>query len=777
MLNTKKSIFGALAVALAVSATGAVLQTRGTSAHPGKTTGLLAANNDAARGLSGLFSTPPDAPKPGEPAVKAVRTVNPEDEKKVAAFTVQLLEGQHFLHRRFDDTLSSELLDEYLDALDPQHIYFLQSDIADFNKYRTTLDDATRSGDLTPADKIFARFMQRVQEQEAYVTGALTGQKFEFTGDDAFTLDRKKAERPATTADASKLWQTRLRYEYLQEKLAKTKPEEISKKLNRRYTRLVRSLKEYDNDDIMELYLTTLTHVYDPHSDYFGPSTSENFGIQLKLSLFGIGAQLQSEDGYTKIMELTPGGPALRSGLLKPGDRIVAVAQGKDGEPVDVVDMKIDRVVDLIRGPKGTTVRLTILPAGASDPSTRKVIALERDEVKLDEQAAKARIIESPATTPGGKPERVGVIDLPSFYGDTDNNKSATADVAALLKKLKEANVDGVILDLRRNGGGSLPEAISLAGLFIKQGPVVQVKDPDGDIKVDSDEDAGVTYDGPLVVLTSRFSASASEIVAGALQDHGRAVLVGDASTFGKGTVQALLPLAQIMERIGGARTEGDPGTLKITVQKFYRPSGSSTQLKGVVPDVILPSLTDALDTGEKSLDHPLRWDTVKSAPYTRDNRVLPFLPELKKRSASRIATDKDFVYLRAQIAEAKKAVDQKVVSLNEQKRQTERKEAEERTKARRKELAARSDNKEKIYTITLKDAMRPGLPVPMTASQLAKAERAKRPARAEDPDTTLDDADNDTTPERDILLDEAGRVLVDYANLTKRSVPATARR
>ena len=724
---------------------------------------------------------PTNEARPGEngAARRRTATASPEDEAKVAAVTARILSVSHYLRQPFDDTISSRLLDRFVDALDPQHVYFLESDVAEFEPYRTTLDDATlKKGDISPAKKIFARFLERFDAQVAFVDEALKNETFTFTADDEYAVDRKKEPRPASAEAGRQLWRDRLRYEYLQEKLNKKKPDEIVKTINRRYARLARTLHEYDSDDILELYLTTLAHVYDPHSDYFGKASSENFDIGLRLSLFGVGAQLQSEDGYVKIMALTPGGPALKSKKLKVGDRIVGVAQGTaGGETVDVVDMKIDRVVEMIRGPKGTAVRLTVIPADAPDPSTRRTILLVRDEIKLEDQAAKAQLIELPAS--GGKPAmRVGLIDLPIFYQDPEKNKSATTDVARLIARLKRERVQGIILDLRRNGGGSLPEAISLGGLFIKRGPIVQVRDPRGRVTVDEDTDAGVAWDGPLVVLTSRFSASASEIVAGALQDYNRALIVGDASSFGKGTVQAVIELAPLMQQQGlGVAT--NPGSLHLTIQKFYRPGGASTQLKGVSADLVLPSASSALDVGEKSLEYPLLWDTIPAASFQKVNRVRPFLASLKQRSAARIAADRDFVYLRARVAEVQKAVAQKAVSLNEAQRLKERQEAEVRQKARSAELRARPANGERVYPLTLAIVDRPGLPRPLAVVAPAKNPASRFPAAAPSDDPDAPAATDDSTPERDIILDETKRILRDLITLSSPaiapSVAATA--
>src|SRR5262249_40450730 len=411
---------------------------------------------------------------------------------------------------------------------------------------------------------------------------------------------------------------------------------------------------------------------------YFGRSALDSFAIQMNLSLFGIGAELTSEDGYCTIHRILPNGPAEKSKKVAVNDRIIAVGQSNQ-PPVDVVDMSLNKAVQMIRGPKGTEVRLTIIPAGA-DASARRNVTLIRDEIKLEDQEAKAKMIEVPNHQ--GLTTRLGVIDLSSFYASFDpsssreksENKSTTADVARLLTKLKQENVSGVILDLRRNGGGSLEEAIRLTGLFIKEGPVVQVKDFDGSVKEeDTPPNPPVLYDGPLIVLTSRFSASASEILAGALQDYGRALIVGDASTHGKGTVQSVQPLRLRGNNPGAT----DPGALKLTIKKFYRPSGASTQLKGVVPDVVLPSLfNESKEIGESALENPLVWDTIEKAKFDRQNLVEPYLTELRKRSTDRVNNDKEFSYVREDIAVYNKKQADKSVSLNEKRQLQEREEA-----------------------------------------------------------------------------------------------------
>jgi carboxyl-terminal processing protease len=782
-------------------------------------------------------------------SANAVKPAPGTNDGRIAYMTALMLEQVHYLHQKFDPKLSSRFLDRYLDTLDPQHIHFLQSDVAEFESFRDSLGTLTiKQLDTKPAYLIYNRFRQRLDERTAYASTLLNDGAFDFTANERVLLNRKEQPFPKDIGEARQLWRERLRYEYLQERLNKESNEEIGKLvvsrhnaialglawqdfhndivniIARRYGRIIRNFREWDNEKVLETYLTSLAHVYDPHSDFFDKADLENFSISMSLSLFGIGAVLSSEDGYCKIQELNPSGPAAKSKKVKANDRIVAVAQG-DKEAVDVVDMPLNKVVELIRGPKGTEVRLTIIPASAVDPSTRTTVSLVRDQIKLEDQQAKARIIDLPDDK--GRTHRLGVIDLPSFYAsfplmgskDKAEIKSTTVDVARLLTKLKQEKVSGVILDLRRNGGGSLEEAINLTGLFIKQGPVVQIRDPNGEIQVDEDRDPTVEYDGPLIVLTSRFSASASEILAGALQDYGRALLVGDASTHGKGTVQSLNQLAPYIFRLSSAVDTNDPtafGALKLTTRKFYRASGSSTQLKGVIPDIVLPSVDDHLESiGEAALENPLPWDTIETAKFEKLNRVQPYLPELEKRSMERVASAKDFDYVREDIEQVKKVVADKSISLNELQRLKEKDEADLRQKAREAELKARKQPDEKIYEITLKQVDLPGLPPALTRSNLLAAAAAKahgpfqaaKPtpqtgqpgtkaapseetasvedknsaAIAESSSATLKSGDPDEAPEDekapavDVNLIEAEHILTDYISLLPKEAALTA--
>lgn len=729
------------------------------------------------------------------------------DDGEIAYVTARALEQGHYRQHPFDDSYSEKFFDRYLESFDPQRLHFTQQDLKEFAAYRETLDNLTlakrRAADTTPAYRIFNRFRERVDQRVAYVLDLLKNEKFEFDTDEQVTVNRKDEPYPLDLDEAHKLWRQRLRSEYLQEKIAKyatkkkaerdaaktsassktsntnsvassngeakeavkkTDAEDIVEKLTKRYTRNAHFYRELDQPDVLEIYLTSLAHVYDPHSDYFNPRQAENFAIGMNLSLFGIGAVLQTDmEGYCKIAELKPG-PAMNSKKIKAGDRIVAVAQSNQ-PPVDVVDWNINKIVQLVRGPKGTEVRLTLV--SADNTSDRWEVSLIREEIKLDDQAAKAKVIDLPGAN--GQNVRVGVIDLPSFYVPMDtgagrkpdaNNGEAhytSKDVARLLAKLKKEDVKGIILDLRRNGGGSLEECIKLTGLFIKDGPVVQVNQPGGEPFQDDDDDPAMQYDGPLIVLTSRFSASASEILAGALQDYNRALIVGDLSTHGKGTVQQLNPLRMWIPE---SAMTNNPGTLKITKAKFYRASGKSTQLKGVASDIVLPSkLNYAKDIGEDALESALPYDTVRSARFEKFNYVQPYLSNLLAQSSQRIATNQEYVYIREDIEQFRKYQALNSVSLNEKKRIAEWEEEDARQRARDKERLARKTPTPTVYELTLKQVDLPGLPAPAakTNAEVAKVEGT---ALGEDEEI------EETPPVVDAALEETERIMLDYINL-----------
>jgi carboxyl-terminal processing protease len=743
-------------------------------------------------------------------------TPGPQD-GRIAFYAAALLERIHYSHHPFDTSISRAFLDRYIETLDPQHLHFLQPDLAQFEQYRTNLDHLTLGADgvadVTPAFVVFSRFVERLKQHVECIDDWLQQGEFKFDADDRIALNRHEAPYPQDLNEARQLWRQRLRYDYLQEKLALEDPDkpkadpgkavngksihqQIVDTLSHRYRRNLRVFTDWNNEDVMGIYLTALANVYDPHSDYFNRAQLGEFEMGMNLLMCGIGAELRSEDGYCKIQRLLPG-PAARSKKIMDGDRIVGVAQSNQ-PPVDIVDMSLNKVVQLIRGPKGTEVQLTIVPIG--DSSSRKVISLVRDEITLEDQEAKGKIIEVPNGQ--GRTTRLGVIDLPTFYapmevgapksrdlagtGGAAAGPYTSVDVAKLLDKFKREGVNGVILDLRRNGGGSLEEAIRLTGLFIKEGPVVQVVRSDGYTRIERDLNAFTAYDGPLIVLTSRFSASASEIVAGALQDYGRAIVVGDSSTFGKGTVQNLDPLRMVM-RLDKSDTN-NPGALKITISKFYRASGASTQKKGVLPDIVLPSVRNYWkDIGESALENPLEWDTIRSARYEKLNWVQPYLSELLRRSTERISTNQDFAYICEDIARYRKLEADKTVSLNERQQLLEKQEARAREKARNKELLTRPEPDEKVYEITLKTTDLPGLPPPVQrtnflALKSAAGGRSMPPLNsvavsAATPDNAAVDSEEPKPPAMDVDLEESEHIMMDYISTLPKDSPLLATR
>jgi len=717
---------------------------------------------------------------------------------RIAYVTARLLEEYHYSQHPLDKEMSEKIFDGYLDSLDPQHLFFLKSDIAEFSHYRTNLDSLTINNrgiaDLTPAFQIFERFLERLKQRVAYDEKLLKHDRFSLDTRQSVLLDRREAPYPKNLSEARRLWQERLVYDYLQEVLGrrisptnsgvilplpKSAPKDIADKLTRHYHWQLHLFATWDNNDILQTYLNALTHAYDPHSDYLNVGHAQDFSIGMSLALFGIGAELRSEDGYCTIISLVAGGPAAKSKQIKPQDRIIAVAQGKQ-PPVDVVDMDISKIVQMIRGPKGTEVHLTVIPV--DKPNSRHVVTLIRDEIKLEDQEAKAELIEMPDGH--GATNRLGVIDLPSFYATVDlpgdngdlSQKSTTADVKRLIKKLEQESVSGIILDLRNNGGGSLEEAVDFTGLFVTNGPVVLVRSPDGHVAVDQDTSTSALYRGPLVVLVNRFSASATEIVAGALQDYGRALIVGDTSTYGKGTVQNLNPLRPFIWSPDES-TSNDPGTVKITIRKFYRISGASTQLKGVTPDIVLPdTLNASAEIGESSLPDAMPWDTIPRADYSALNLVEPYRTELRKLSDARVTTNQDFIYIRQDIDEFKKLQADKTASLNEQEALNQAEQNALRQKARDAERAQRKAPNEKIYEITLEDVNKRGLPPLLwptnttavaTNRAIVRAGAVNRPAAPNALSTTPGSAAGLNNPATaDPWLYETEHILEDYVSL-----------
>ncbi len=673
---------------------------------------------------------------------------------------IQLLEQAHFNRDSVKSSDYTEVISAYMGDLDGQRLFFLASDKSEFEKKygKTVYENASFLGNIDAAYQIYATYENRATTRINWIFDELK-KDFDLTTDATYGTDRTKADWPSNLVNADELWHTRLKFELVAELLNKKPIEEAKKTVRKRYEQMLKSLSETEGRDLAEIYLGCIARLYDPHSTYFSPETFEEFGIQMKLQLVGIGAMLAMEDDNCIVKELVPGGPADLGRQLKPNDRIISVGQ-TGAEPVEVIGMKLRKVVEMIRGEKGSQVHLFIQPSDATDPSVRRTIIITRDVVKLNSQRAHAAIFQVPGAD--SVPRPLGVITLPTFYGpaadgdtDSDGGKTgATQDIARLIVKLKEAGIDGLVLDLRRNGGGYLNEAIDLAGLFIKSGPVVQVKDYTGSIQIDGDKSSAIAYTGPLAVLVDRFSASASEIVAGALQNYGRAIVIGDTSTHGKGTVQTVMEMKNISRLL--ANSPAKTGAAKITIQKFYLPGGASTQLKGVVPDIVLPSIDDYLPIGEASLPHALIWDQIPTSFFDGSPLEPKVLSPLRRASLERQNTLEEFDYLRRNIDWFKLRLEaQKLVSLNLDNRQKQKAadaEFRKTMKAERDRLAA-NDFGFKEYRLG---------PPP--------APRIKAPKKDDDEgdDTETAAEENQSYPKLDIHLREAFRVIVDAMELGK---------
>lgn len=593
--------------------------------------------------------------------VPTLAEVKPTRQDQVVAQVVcELLKRGHLSKPEINDEISRRLFRRFLKDLDPNKLYFLQSDVDEFKKHETQLDDLLRTGDIDFAVRVYDRFVNRVAERQKLVEEFVAA-KHDYTVKEYLDTDPDALAHAKDDAEIRERWRKRIKFDLIQQRIGeKPLPEDEAKqKVLSRYQSQLKRWKQVDNTELLEIYLGGLTAAIDPHTTYMSTATVDDFEIALRLNLDGIGAVLRSENGQTIVVELVAGGAAAADGRLKPNDTIVAVAQ-EDGKFVDTVDMKLRDVVRMIRGNRGTKVQLRVVPVGKIEPT---VIELTRKKVELKSQEARAEIVEQ-GKKADGKPFLVGVIDLPSFYADqTNENKSATEDVRRFLKEFKAKGVDGVALDLRRNGGGLLSEALALTGLFIDQGPVVQVKDSRGTVEHKDDPERGIVYDGPLMILVSRFSASASEILAGALQDYGRALIVGDPATHGKGTVQAIRDIGSLFQIDPSPKL----GALKLTIQQFYRVNGESTQARGVASDIVLPSLTEHLGTAEKDMDHALPFDKVKPVPHDKLGRVSEDLKaKLREKSAQRVKESEDFAKLAKEVELFKARKDRKTLPLNE---------------------------------------------------------------------------------------------------------------
>jgi carboxyl-terminal processing protease len=605
------------------------------------------------------------------PAVASSGELAPsERHRRVMRLVSEVVERQHYRQAPLDDAMSSQIYERYLEALDGSKSYLLASDIAEFEPLRYTLDDAVGQADAGPAFRIFTRFQERNREVVRYAIELLDTEP-DFTLDESFRFDRTDEGWPATTDELHELWRKRVKNDALSLMLAgKTWPE-ARDTLRKRYERVGKRIEQVTADDVFETFMNAYSHVYDPHSNYLSPRNSEEYNIAMSLSYEGIGASLTLEDDYVTIRDVLPGGSAAASTDIKIGDRITAVGQGESGAMTDVVGWRLDDVVQLIRGPENTVVRLQILPASATPGTVENVLPLKRTKITLEAQAAKK---EMHTLKRGDQELKVGVISVPSFYQDFQSRmkgdaefRSTTRDVRRLIDELKTEGIDSLVVDLRENGGGHLSEATGLVGLFVERGPVVQLRETNGRIEVLDDPEPGIAWDGPLVVLVNRASASASEIFAGAIQDYHRGLVVGQ-QTYGKGSVQNLYPL----DRYALGPKAGF-GQLTVTIGKYYRVTGDSTQHRGVEPDITLPSLLDTDDIGESTRESALPWDRINAARYTPEPSELPVIAILSRAHEQRIAQNPDFVALQGDVDALTQLRSQRDVSLNLEKRRAER--------------------------------------------------------------------------------------------------------
>jgi len=681
-------------------------------------------------------------------------TTNPLMQNEVRTLK-EMLNYVHFNRNGLRSEDYPKLVTDYMAFLDPQRLYFTASDEQSLRRlYGPSLEDSMAiNGNIDAAFRIFGLFEQRVRTRVTWVHAQLA-KDIDLTTDETYTIDRSKAPWPADQAAADDLWSRRLKAELINELLNKKTVEAAKATMAKRFDRFLKNTTEVQPSEIEARFLTAFTRLYDPHSSYFSAADLDDFNVDINLHLVGIGAVLTvDEEGYCKIVSVVPGGPADLTGKVKPNDKIVAVQQ--DGqEAVDVVGMRNKQIVQMIRGAKGTKVTLSIIPQKAVDQSKTESVTIVRDVIKINQARASAEVYEVPDAS--GKINNIGVITLNSFYGenggDTDeaNRASASNDVAELIAKLKQENITALILDLRRNGGGLLSEAINLSGLFIDQGPVVQVRDSAGRVSVGRDTNRAISYDGPLAILTSRFSASASEIFAGAMQNYGRAVIVGDSTTYGKGTVQVIFEMQNYLPRL--ARDYGKPGAAKLTTQKYYLPNGSSTQKKGVTPDIVLPSIDDYIEVGEATEPNALVWDEISSSPFEGKPLNQAFVGPLLAASKHRQDSLEEFSVLKQNIDWFRQRTEQKTVSLNLEKRRAEKQTIETTGKkfdAEFKALLTKTDFKK--HEVKL-DAVIKNPPPP-------------EPPVVADGDTDADE-DHEAASKFDVHLREALRVVSDAVRL-----------
>ena len=667
-----------------------------------------------------------------EPSAQDYEPVSPTVEQARANILIaRQLQFTHFRDMGINNALSGDVFDAYLNYLDGQHIYLTKQDVDRLSPVRDSLGSALKTGQLQPGFDIYNLVQQRMTERLKFAIDLVNQGvgKLDFQGDEQLLVDRSDTAWEPDKAALDELWTRRVKNAVLAQRLNGSSDEKIEESLLRRYEGQLKRTLQARSEDAFQAYMNAFSGIWDPHTSYFSPRTSENFNINMSLSLEGIGAVLQTDNEYTKVVRLVPGGPAAKQGQLRPADRIVSVSQADDEKIVNVIGWRLDEVVDLIRGPKESVVTLEVIPSDAADETVTRTISIRRDKVKLEEQSASSDIIELDRN---GETFRIGVIDIPTFYADFQammnndpNYKSTTRDVRNLINDLKAEGIDGIVVDVRNNGGGALHEANDLVGLFIEKGPTVQIRNSNNDIKVLEDEDPSVVYNGPMVVLVNRMSASASEIFAGAIQDYGRGLVVGS-QTFGKGTVQAVRPL--------------NHGQLKITQSKFYRVSGGSTQHKGVMPDITIPSRVDKTRIGEDALDYALPWDQIEAVPHERYFDFSGIIHKLRTRHDARFAEHPEFGLLQKEIEFLKEQREQTFVSLN---------------------LEERSRYQTQVEKTRLTIA------------------NARRQINGDEPFATLKELDewqdqqaadlNRTDDEMDFIVEEGGNIMADMLELDRR--------
>ncbi len=700
------------------------------------------------------------------------------EQTQAALWASRVLGRYHYKATPLDDAMSQKIFDNYFETLDSEKLYFSQSDVDQFAPMRTKMDDAINNENLTVPFAIYNLYQQRFGERMAYARQLLKTTP-DFSLNETLQLDREEAPYAKSEEEIRDLWRKRVKNDWLRLKLAGKDDKGIRETLDKRYDNYVGRIRKLNNEDVFQMFMNAYATAIEPHTNYLGPRSADNFDIAMRLSLEGIGAVLQTRDEYTIIREIVPGSPAALSGKLKVGDRIVGVAQGT-GAFTDVLGWRIDDVVQLVRGEKGSTVRLDVLPGDAGPDAKPLTVSMVRKKISMEEQAAKKSIIE---VKDGGVKRRVGVISLPTFYldfearrrGDKDF-RSATRDVARILAELKKEKVDNVLIDLRNNGGGSLIEAVDLTGLFIDKGPVVMQRNAEGKVDIESDNNAGLAWDGPMGVLINRGSASASEIFAAAIQDYGRGVIIGEGS-FGKGTVQTLFNL----DRFGGSE-KARYGELKMTIAQFFRINGGTTQLRGVTPDIKLPAMSDTENFGESSYDNALPWVAIKPAPYMPTGDLKDIVPMLDKKHEARVAKDKDFQYLLDDIALVVKQRKENQISLNEAVRRKERDAQEARAKAREKRLIAQISNPSDDLVVIPdpKDVLKGAKAASKTAKQIAAVKGALRTDDGLQGDeralSAELDAETAAKSAKDVLLNESARILADEVALIKSDTRLAAK-